>query len=501
MTELDGLMSLGDRRWSQAEHVLELAPVAFVVTDGYGMIHDANTAAGELLGVDRRHLRFSKPLSLFIANGRAFRHLLAELGEQDEPTQLRTELTVVARDAATARSLREEDGVLSILWGLIEIDARVAAETELRLLADELEGRVAERTAELETQRARLAAILDGMPAGVIVASAPAGEIVTTNDQAEEMLGRALTAAGVVQYDQVAGFDEAGQRLEPQDWPLARALVLGESIRGERIRIERDDGSALIIEANASPILDGDGRIAAAAVVFWDASERERRERAEREFITNAAHELQTPVASIVSAVEVLVAGAKDDPEDRERFLGHLERESSRLVRILRSLLLIARTQLAGESVDLAPVRLRPVLDAIALGLRPRRGIEVVVRCPARLTVDSNEELLEQAIGNLAANSARHTVSGRITLSAARVEEGVSIEVADTGPGIDPDEVERMFRRFARAEPRDRDGFGLGLPIVRETVTALGGTVSLAPRRGGGTLARVVLPETGREQP
>ena len=315
------------------------------------------------------------------------------------------------------------------------------------------------------------------------------------------MLGRALTAAGVVQYDQVAGFDEAGQRLEPQDWPLARALVLGESIRGERIRIERDDGSALIIEANASPILDGDGRIAAAAVVFWDASERERRERAEREFITNAAHELQTPVASIVSAVEVLVAGAKDDPEDRERFLGHLERESSRLVRILRSLLLIARTQLAGESVDLAPVRLRPVLDAIALGLRPRRGIEVVVRCPARLTVDSNEELLEQAIGNLAANSARHTVSGRITLSAARVEEGVSIEVADTGPGIDPDEVERMFRRFARAEPRDRDGFGLGLPIVRETVTALGGTVSLAPRRGGGTLARVVLPETGREQP
>ena len=58
-----------------------------------------------------------------------------------------------------------------------------------------------------------------------------------------------------------------------------------------------------------------------------------------------------------------------------------------------------------------------------------------------------------------------------------------------------------MFQRFTRAEPRDREGFGLGLPIVRETVTALGGTVSLGPRRGGGTVARIVLPDTGREEP
>jgi two-component system phosphate regulon sensor histidine kinase PhoR len=324
---------------------------------------------------------------------------------------------------------------------------------------------------------------------------------VTTNDQSEEMLGRVITASGVMDYGQIAGFDEVGRRLEPQDWPLARALILGESSHAERIRVERDDGSSLTIEANASPIRDGSGAIAAAVVVFWDVSERERRERAEREFITNAAHELQTPVASIVSAVEVLLAGAKEDPDDRERFLGHLERESSRLVRILRSLLVIARTQLAGESVDLTAVRLRPLLDAVALATRPRRGIEVVVRCPARLTVHSNEDLLEQAVGNLAANSAHHTVSGRITLSASRGEDGVAITVADTGPGIHPDEVERMFQRFTRAEPRDRDGFGLGLPIVREAVTALGGTVTLAPRRGGGTLARIVLPGTGRADP
>ena len=204
-------------------------------------------------------------------------------------------------------------------------------------------------------------------------------------------------------------------------------------------------------------------------------------------------------MASIVSAVEVLSGGAKNEPEDRDRFLAHVERESARLVRILRSLLVIARIQLGHESVDLAPVQLRPLLDGIVLGLHPRRGIEVVVRCPARLTAMSNGELLERAVGNLAENSARHTARGRIVLSAARRPEGVRIEVSDTGPGIDEAEVERLFERFTQGDGRDPEGFGLGLAIVRQTVSALGGTVSLGRRRGGGTVARVDLPEAGRE--
>jgi two-component system phosphate regulon sensor histidine kinase PhoR len=333
----------------------------------------------------------------------------------------------------------------------------------------------------------------------VIVAAAPSGRIELTNDQAEAMLRRRPQADRLDAYG-IPGFDEHGRSLEPKDWPLSRALLTGESVRDERIRVERDDGSFLTLEANASPIRDAKGGISAAVVVFWDVSEREQRERAEREFITNAAHQLQTPVASIVSAVEVLVGGAKDDPEDRERFLGHLERESSRLVRILRSLLVLARTQLAGESVELAPVALRPLLDAIALDLQPARGVEIVVRSPAGLTVLSNGDLLEQAVGNLAGNSARHTARGRIVLSAARTRDGLRIEVADSGPGIDPADVERLFQRFARGTEVDSNGFGLGLAIVRQAVTALGGEISLAPRRGGGTVARIVLPEPGKEE-
>ena len=87
---------------------------------------------------------------------------------------------------------------------------------------------------------------------------------------------------------------------------------------------------------------------------------------------------------------------------------------------------------------------------------------------------------------------------GRIVLSAARRPEGVRIEVSDTGPGIDEADIERLFERFTRGNGRDPEGFGLGLAIVRQTVSVLGGDVSLGPRRGGGTVARIVLPETGR---
>jgi two-component system, NtrC family, sensor histidine kinase KinB len=335
---------------------------------------------------------------------------------------------------------------------------------------------------------------LDVLPVPLVVVGTD-GVIERANALAAALLGQDLheLVGQTLGSPTVAVLDEGR--------PLARALVHGESTHGERIRVEREDGSWLTIEANANPIRDSQGEIVAAAVVFWDLAERERRERAEREFITNAAHELQTPVASIVSAVEVLLAGAKDDPDDRERFLGHLDRESARLVRVLRSLLVLSRTQLGHEPVDLAPVRVRPLLDRVALALQPRRGIEVVVRCPAKLTVLSHDELLEQAVGNLAANSARHTAIGRIVLSAARQPEGVRIEVSDTGPGIDPDDVERLFERFTRGGGRDPEGFGLGLAIVRQITTVLGGTVSLAPRRGGGTVARIVLPESGREEP
>jgi signal transduction histidine kinase len=220
----------------------------------------------------------------------------------------------------------------------------------------------------------------------------------------------------------------------------------------------------------------------------------ERRERAEREFVMNAAHELRTPLAAIVSAIEVLQSGAKELPEERDAFLADIQRESDRLSRLVHALLVLARAQTGQETVSLERVRLRPIFEEIAQSLHPDDGVAVEVRCPPELSVLAARDLLEQAFSNLAANAAKHTHSGRIEFAAAPAAEGwVAAEVRDTGVGIQREEHDRVVDRFYRGEGRGADGFGLGLAIVDEAVSALGGKMEMESSPGEGTTVRVLL--------
>jgi signal transduction histidine kinase/HAMP domain-containing protein len=241
---------------------------------------------------------------------------------------------------------------------------------------------------------------------------------------------------------------------------------------------------------------------ATAILVIVDVTERERRERAEREFVANAAHELRTPLTTIVGAVEALQAGAKDDPAERDRFLTHVEREAARLTRLTRALLVLARAETGQERPRVAQVRARPLLEEVCSRLAPARDVTVVIECDPDVTLMAEPDLVEQTLANLAANAARHTTHGRIVLAARVIgSDTVELEVTDTGRGIPPAERERVFERFYRGNGRDADGFGLGLSIVHRTVQALGGTIDLHSVPGGGTRVRVLLPGAGKEQP
>ena len=223
-------------------------------------------------------------------------------------------------------------------------------------------------------------------------------------------------------------------------------------------------------------------------------SEHERRERAEREFISNAAHELRTPLAAIASAVDVLQSGAKDDSEARELFLGHLARESQRLNRLVHALLVLARAQRGDQAARAETVALRPLLEEAAVAMRPQPGVRVEVRCPEDLAAVSNAALLGQALASIGANAVQYTTEGSIVLQACRVpDDMVALEVHDTGPGIPPEERELVVRRFYRPGRQGGDGFGLGLAIAAEAARAAGGRLELESSAAGGTLARVVV--------
>jgi len=237
-----------------------------------------------------------------------------------------------------------------------------------------------------------------------------------------------------------------------------------------------------------------------ALLVIDDLTEQERRELAEREFVSNAAHELRTPLTTIIGAIEVLQAGAKDDPVERDRFLAHIEREAGRLARLARAMLTLARAHSGEEQPRVEAVELAPLLREVAAGLHPHSGVALEVEVEDGLAVETNRDLLEQALRNLGENAAKHTARGSVSLRAYRDASKVTVEIEDSGPGISPEVQRHVFDRFYRGE-RDAHGFGLGLAIVRESVRTLGGRIELDSSPGQGTVFRILLaPARVREE-
>jgi signal transduction histidine kinase/HAMP domain-containing protein len=376
------------------------------------------------------------------------------------------------RISAAARAIAEGD---------FEVQLKPQWRDELGELAatiDLMRQRLHESFDRMASEHHRLEGLLERLHEGVVLVDRDLS-IGYANGAARRILG----------VDTLAPGDPL-----PDPWrePSLRTLAVGLFRRG-----------AIAFEARAAPDADHTYRVVGIPVepgvdstvlVLTDVSERDRREAAEREFVTNAAHELRTPLAAIAGAVEVLQSGAKEDPVERDRFLGHIERESARLTRLGRAMLVLARAQTGSEAPRLGRVPLRGLLDEVAASLRPFDGVTVSVDCADDLAALSDRDLLEQVLVNLAANAARHTDSGSIVLAARpNGRHELAIELRDTGTGISREHRDRIFDRFYRAGNRDGDGFGLGLAIVRASVHALGGSVEIESEPDSGTTARVVI--------
>ena len=342
----------------------------------------------------------------------------------------------------------------------------------------------------LARERAQFEAVFRQMPGGIVVADAPSERILLANDEARAVFGVEPGAAVAVRG--YTGYSRAGTAYATDDWPLVRALRRGETVDAELIEMRRDDGSSRVVEVSASPVRGVDGTIVAGVVTFHDVTDRERRERAEREFVQNAAHQLRTPLAAITSAIEVLQGGAKEDPVARDRFLGHIERESHRLARLARALLVLARAQTAQEAPALDVLELEPLLQGIASGIQGGASMPITVDCEPGAAAIANRDLTEEALSSLLSNAIRYTESGGIVLSARTSGSTVTIAVADTGSGIPPEVRQRLFGRFVRGEGTD-GGFGLGLAIAHQAVSAMRGSLEVDEQPGGGTVARLTL--------
>jgi two-component system OmpR family sensor kinase len=217
-----------------------------------------------------------------------------------------------------------------------------------------------------------------------------------------------------------------------------------------------------------------------------------------RRVIADASHELRTPLTSIRGYAEMLRRGAAESPTDSEAARRRIEEESIRMTGLVDDLLILARLDqgrpLDQQAIDLRTIATDAVSDARVVA--PQRDISLTANGPVVVTGDDTR--LRQVLGNLVRNAIVHTPPQTPIEVVVATDDAVGrLSVADHGPGLAAEDVERIFEPFYRADPgrsRDRGGAGLGLSIVSAVVTAHGGRVKVSQTEGGGATFEVELP-------
>jgi signal transduction histidine kinase len=332
--------------------------------------------------------------------------------------------------------------------------------TDLGRALETMRGALLQTFSALREERDRLSAIFEALSDAVMVVQLD-GEVRFSNAAAEPLIG------------------PQGKAIEPLI-PWLRRASHGPAPDQDALHI-----GDRVYALSCRPLPAEEAVLA----VVRDRTDELRREVAEREFVSNAAHELRNPIAGISGAIEVLRAGAKDDPEAREHFLSRLSEDAERISRLTESLLTLARMEAVGEgggeSLDVA-LAVEEAAEAVAAP----DGIEVELEVSSDLVAHGDRVLLRQVLIGLLTNAFKNTPPpGTVLIRArARDEDEVVIEVVDNGTGIAAEEVDRIFERFYRgAGSLEQEGFGLGLSIARRMVDVMGGEIGVSSAEGVGS--------------
>jgi two-component system phosphate regulon sensor histidine kinase PhoR len=317
----------------------------------------------------------------------------------------------------------------------------------------------------------------------------------------------ALGEDGVVRFANAAaetlvGKDEDRLVGQPLAWAVADRDVI------EAVRRAREEGVASrhlierpnrqVLEAYVAPIAGGGEWTL--LVVFHDVTESKRLDDVRRDFVANVSHELRTPLSAVKSVIETLQGGAVEEPEVARDFLARAETEVERLVQLLEELLALSRLESGDLHFTDHPLDMRDVVRSVGQRMAPhaqRAGVELRVDVDGRMQgVSGDPAALERAIVNLVDNAIKFTPEGGSVDLSSRADNGsVTVEVADTGAGIDPLDLPRVFERFFKADrARQGGGTGLGLAIVKHTVEAHGGSIGVDSQLGAGSVFRLNLP-------
>ena len=244
------------------------------------------------------------------------------------------------------------------------------------------------------------------------------------------------------------------------------------------------------------------GETSGAVIVLHDITALRKLERIRRDFVANVSHEFRTPLTAIQGFAETLLAGAVNDPQNRDRFLGIILEHARRLARLTEDLLKLSQMDAERLELELRPVSVSQLVESCYETARRRaaeKELNLSLDLPERLPdVSGDARRLQEVLQNLLDNAIQYTLpGGKIVLSAEAKNEEVIFTVADTGIGIPQADQPRIFERFYRvdvARSREAGGTGLGLAIAKHLIEGHGGRIWVESEVGVGSKFHVSVP-------
>ena len=256
-------------------------------------------------------------------------------------------------------------------------------------------------------------------------------------------------------------------------------------------------------EVYGAPIIGPKGEWKGIILVFHDITELKKLETVRKQFVANVSHELNTPVTSIKGFTETLIDGAKEDKDTLNHFLSIILKESNRLQALIKELLELSKVEQQGFQLDLQKVDIVPVLRdtyEILEKKAAKKNIQFVLNdLNQPIVCETDPFRIQQVIINLVSNAISYTpADGKVTISASEDVDKVYIKIADTGIGIDEEELPRIFERFYRVDKdrsRESGGTGLGLAIVKHILEAQHGEITIDSKLNEGSTFTVIIPK------
>jgi two-component system phosphate regulon sensor histidine kinase PhoR len=356
---------------------------------------------------------------------------------------------------------------------------------EFNAMADRLSTTIQERT----TERNQMAAVLAYMHDGIIITD-PHGKVQSINSPAAQLFGTTPDKAPGRSLIEVTYNHE-----------LFQALQSALADPSERRRLEIKVG-VRTLSAVVTAVPSPDGAAPSGLLVLQDVTELRRLERVRQDFVANIGHELRTPLASIKLLAETLGNVVHEDPQAADDFLRRIDIEVDDLTQLVRELLELSRIESGQVELDRKPVSVPELLERAASRLRAqaeRAGLTLDIQVDSSLpTAYADPVRIEQVLVNLLHNAIKFTPpGGQVSLSAQPDDTGVRISVQDTGVGIPPDDLPRIFERFYKvdkARSEREGGTGLGLAIAKHIVQAHGGQIWAESQPGHSATFSFTLP-------